>query len=57
MVLYFVKTMVGIPSYNLLFVFSAQHTIGDWDFHREAFIIMLSFIAHFRDISILLHWL
>ena len=41
------KTWVGISSYNSWFVFSAQNTIGDWDFHREAFIVRLSLTAHF----------
>ena len=53
MAMYSVKTWVGISSYNSWFGFSAQNTIGDWDFHREAFIVRLSFTAHLRDISIL----
>ena len=50
MVLYSTKTWGGILSYNLWFVFSAQNTIGVWDFHREAFIVRLSLTAHFHDI-------
>ena len=34
--------------------FSAQISIGDWDFHRETFILRLSFTAHIHDIKILL---
>ena len=34
--------------------FSAQVTIGDWDFHRETFIVRLSHTAHIHDIYILL---
>ena len=34
--------------------FSAQNTIGDWDFHRETFILRLSLTAHIHDIYILL---
>ena len=49
------KTWVGIPSYNLWFGFSAQNTIGDWDFHIEAFTDRLSLTVHLHDISILLY--
>ena len=35
---YSAKTWIGISSYNSWFVFTAQNTIGDWDFHRDAFI-------------------
>ena len=44
------KTWVGISSYNSWFVFSAQNTIGDRDFHRETFIVRLSLTAHIHDI-------
>ena len=50
MALYSAKPWVGISSYNSWFVFSAQNTIGDWDFHRETFIDRLSLIAPFLDI-------
>ena len=50
MALYSAKTWVGILSYNSWFVFSAQNTIGDWDFHREAFTVRLSLTDHFHDI-------
>ena len=30
--------------------FSTQNTIGDWDFHRETFILRLSLTAHIHDI-------
>ena len=43
MALYSAKTWVGISPYNSWFVFSAQKTIGDWCFHREAFIVRLPF--------------
>ena len=36
-------------------VFSAQNTIGDWYFHRVAFIVRLSVTADLRDISIFLY--
>ena len=52
MALYSAKTWVGISSYNSWFVFSAQNTIGNWDFHRETFIVRPSFTAHLHDISI-----
>ena len=32
--------------------FSAQNIIGDWDFHRETFILRLSLTAHIDDIYI-----
>ena len=32
MALFSAKPWVGISSYNSWFVFSAQNTIGDWDF-------------------------
>ena len=54
MALYYAETWVGISSYNSWFGFSAQNTIGDWDFHRESFIVRSSFTAHLLDISILL---
>ena len=54
MALYTAKTWVDISSYNSWFVFSAQNNIGDWYFHREAFIVRLSFTAHLRDINPLL---
>ena len=47
---YSAKTWIGISSYNSWFVFTAQNTIGDWDFHRDAFIVRLSLTAHFHDI-------
>ena len=50
MVLYSAETWVGISSYNPWFVFSAQNTIGDWDFQREKFIVRLSLAAGFHDI-------
>ena len=31
--------------------FSAQNTIGDWDFRRETFILRLSLTAHIREIK------
>ena len=49
MALYSAKTWVDISSYNSWFV-SAQNTIGDWDFHRETFILRLSLTAHIHDI-------
>ena len=57
MALYSAKTGIGISSYNSWFVFSAQNTIGDWDFHREAFnsFVRLSLTAHPCDMSILLY--
>ena len=50
MVLYSAKPWFGISSDNSWFVFSTQNTIGDWDFHRETFIVRLSLTAHFHDI-------
>ena len=50
MSLYSAKTWVGISSYNAWFVFLAQNTIGDWDFHRETLILRLSQFAHIHDI-------
>ena len=50
---YSARTWVGISSYSSGFVFSAQNTIGDCYFHREAFIVRLSFISHLCDIPIL----
>ena len=44
MALYSAKEWVGILSYNSWFVFLAQNTIGDCDFHREAFISQLIFM-------------
>ena len=55
MALYSAKPGVGISSYSSWFIFSAQNTIGDWHFHREAFIVRPSFTAHLYDISILLY--
>ena len=49
------KTWVGISSYNSWFVFSAQNTKGELDFHIDAFIVRLSFTAHLLDISIVLY--
>ena len=34
--------------------FSAQNTIGDWDFHSETFIVRLSLTANIHDVKILL---
>ena len=50
MALYSAKTWVGISSYNSWFVFSAQNTIGDWDFHRAIFIVRLFLTAGIHDI-------
>ena len=50
MALYSAKTCVDISSHNSWHVFSAQNTIGDWDFHREIFIVRLSLTAHIHDI-------
>ena len=55
MALYSTKTWVRISPYNSWFVFSAQNTIGDWYFHREDFIVRLSFTPHICDISILFY--
>ena len=49
------KTWVDISSYNSWFVFSALNTIGDWDFHRETFIVRLSLTAYLHGISNLLY--
>ena len=46
MALYSAETWVGISSYNSWFVFTAQNTIGDLDFQREAFIVRLFLTAH-----------
>ena len=50
MALYSVKPCVGISSCNSCFVFSAQNTIEDWDFHRETSVVRLSLTAHFHGI-------
>ena len=55
MALYSAKPWVGISSYHSWFVFLAQNTIGDLDFHREAFIVRLFLTAHLHDISVLLY--
>ena len=50
MSLYSAKAWVGISSENSWFVFLAQNTIGDRDFHRETFILRLCLTAHIHDI-------
>ena len=54
MALFSAKPWVGISSYNSWFVFSAQNTTGDWDFHRDTFIVRLSLTADFNEILKLL---
>ena len=49
MALYFCQN-VGWHFIIQFIVFSAQNTIGDWDFHRETFIVRLSLTAHIHDI-------
>ena len=49
------KKWVDVSSYNSWFVFPAQNTIGDWDFHRETFIVRLSLTAYLHGILHLLY--
>ena len=48
MALYSTKTWIGISSYNSRFGFSAQNTIGDWDFHRK--VLLLDYLSQFISV-------
>ena len=50
MALYSANTWVDISSNNSWFVFCAQNTIGECEFHRETFIARISLTAHIHDI-------